>query len=128
MKLLLDTCTFLWLITDADHLSSTAREWFQESSNEVYLSTVSTWEIVLKHGRGKLSLPSQPEHFIPEQRTQHGIAPLPLDESSTFHLLRLPVLHRDPFDRMLVCQAIEHSLVILTPDVLITQYPVRTQW
>lgn len=128
MRLLLDTCTFLWLITDDDHLSTTARDWFQEPSNEVYLSTVSTWEIVLKYGRSKLPLPVQPERLVPEQRIQHGIASLPLDESSTFHLPRLPALHRDPFDRMLVCQAIEHSLVILTPDLLITQYPVRTQW
>ncbi|MEE8587378.1 MAG: type II toxin-antitoxin system VapC family toxin, partial [Acidobacteriota bacterium] len=58
----------------------------------------------------------------------YGIKPLPLDEESTFQIGRLPELHRDPFDRMLICQAIVHGLGILTPDELIHQYPVRTLW
>ena len=62
------------------------------------------------------------------QREAHAIAALPLDEESALHLSRLPVLHRDPFDRMLVCQAIVHGLTILTPDPLIAQYPARTTW
>jgi PIN domain nuclease of toxin-antitoxin system len=61
-------------------------------------------------------------------REAHGIAPLPIDEESALHVARLPLLHRDPFDRMLVSQAIVHGLTILTPDSLITQYPGRTAW
>lgn len=128
MNILLDTCTFLWLISDAEQLSETACKLFKDPDNEVYLSAVSTWEIVVKHMLGRLPLPHPPEQFIPEQRSSHGIDPLPLDEPTTFHLLRLPPLHRDPFDRMLICQAIERGLVILTPDPLITRYPVRTAW
>jgi len=128
MSILLDTCTFLWLIADAEQLSKTARKLFKDPDNEVYLSAVSTWEIVVKHVLGRLPLPHSPEQFIPEQRKSHGIDLLPLDEPATFHLLRLPPLHRDPFDRMLICQAIEKGLVILTPDPLITRYPVRTAW
>ena len=128
MKLLLDTCTFLWIILDDVQLSATARELFVNPAQAVYLSSISTWEIALKHGQGKLPLPESPERFVPEQRALHGIDPLPLDEPATFHLSRLPQRHRDPFDRMLVCQAIEHGMVILTPDTLITQYPVKTLW
>ncbi len=128
MRFLLDTCTFLWIILDDPQLSGTAREVFVDPTQDVFLSSVSTWEITLKHGQGKLPLPSPPERVVPEQRVLHGIDSVPLDESSTFHLYRLPRLHRDPFDRMLVCQAIEHGMVILTPDTLITQYPVKTMW
>ena len=62
------------------------------------------------------------------EREAHGIAPLPIDEESTLHLSRLPALHRDPFDRLLVSQAIVHGLTIVTPDPLVTQYPARTLW
>jgi PIN domain nuclease of toxin-antitoxin system len=65
---------------------------------------------------------------VPALRSGHGITSLPLDEESALHLTRLPALHRDPFDRMLVCQALAGGMVLLTPDPLITQYPVRTIW
>jgi len=128
MRLLLDTCTFLWISTDAPELSTRARELFVDPGNEVYLSSVSTWEIAIKYALGRLPLPEPPERFIPDQRKRHGIEPLPLDEEATLHLVRLPELHKDPFDRMLICQAIVHGLVILSPDELICQYPVRTMW
>jgi len=128
MKLLLDTSSFLWVILDAPELSGQAIELFTDPDNEVYLSSVSTWEIAVKYELGKLPLPEAPEKFIPSQRAMHGIEPLPLDEESTLYLTKLPYYHKDPFDRMLVCQAIVHGLVILTPDQLIQQYPVRTSW
>lgn len=128
MRLLLDTATFLWLITDAPDLSSRARELFVDPGNEVYLSAVSAWEIAVKYALGRLPLPEPPERFVPTQRQHHGIEALPLDEEAALHLVKLPLLHRDPFDRMLVCQGIVHGLVILTPDKLVNQYPVRTMW
>ena len=128
MNVLLDTCTFLWLITDAPELSRLAREVFEDPDNSVYLSTVSTWEISVKHSLGRLHLPELPATYIPKMRIAHGIESLPLDEVSTLHLGRLPELHRDPFDRLLVCQAIVGGLVILTPDESILQYPVRFVW
>jgi PIN domain nuclease of toxin-antitoxin system len=124
----LDTVTFLWAVSDAPELSDEARALFADPDNEICLSSVSTWEIAVKHSLGKLPLPEAPAKFIPPQRKQHGIDALSLDEETTLYLSRLPVLHRDPFDRMLVCQAIVHHLAILTPDELITQYPVRTIW
>lgn len=128
MRILLDTCTFLWIIADAPELSTRARELFGDPGNEVFLSSVSTWEISIKHALGRLPLPEAPERFIPTQREQHGVETLPLEESATLHLTRLPQLHKGPFDRMLICQAIIHGMVIITPDELILQYPVRSTW
>ena len=128
MKLLLDTCAFLWLLADAPELSPRARELFQSADNEVYLSAASAWEIAVKHGLGRLPLPDAPDRFVREMREAHGIAALPIDEESALHVSRLPMLHRDPFDRMLVSQAIVHGMTILTRDELVTQYPGRTTW
>jgi PIN domain nuclease of toxin-antitoxin system len=128
VRILLDTVRFLWAVTDAPDLSDDARALFVDPANEIYLSLVTNWEIAIKHSLGKLPLPEPPVRFVPAQRKQHGIDSLPLDEEATLHLTRLPVLHKDPFDRMLVCQAIVHYFVILTPDELISQYPVRTIW
>ena len=128
MRILLDTCTFLWLISSDKALSRSARDAFVDPDNDAFLSTVSAWEIALKHSLGKLPLPSAPERFIPLQRERHGVASLPLEEQAILHLPKLPLLHRDPFDRALICQAIQHELTLLTPDPLITQYAVRTAW
>ena len=128
MRLLLDTATFLWIITDSPELSARARELFVDPGNEIYLSSVSAWEISVKYALGRLPMPEPPERFVPFQRKQHGIESLPLDEEAALHLARLPLLHKDPFDRMLVCQAMVDGLVILTSDQLIHQYPVRTMW
>jgi PIN domain nuclease of toxin-antitoxin system len=128
VRLLLDTCTFLWIVGGMSDLSPRARELFVDPDNDIYLSAVSAWEIALKHAAGRLPLPDAPTGFVPAQRRRHGIDALGLDEESALHLDRLPPLHRDPFDRMLVCQAIVHGLVILGPDPLISQYPIRAAW
>ncbi len=125
---MLDTGTFLWIAIGSDQISSEAMDLFRDPQNDVYLSAISGWEIAVKHGLGRLSLPEPPEVYIPRIRERHSIEKLPLDEESALHVSRLPDLHRDPFDRMLVCQAIVHGLVLLTPDRQISQYPVRTRW
>lgn len=127
MKLLLDACTFLW-IAGGQPLSAAAGAAFRDASNDVFLSAASVWEITAKHQTGRLDLPEPPDQLIPTERSLRGILPLALDEDSALQLMRLPALHRDPFDRMLVCQAIAHGLAIVTPDPLIRQYPVRVIW
>ena len=126
MNILLDTCPFLWLILGSEDLSGVAREVFMGPENDVCLSAAFCWKIGVKWSLGRLHLPEDPGTFLVRQRRQHAFDPLPIDEAGTFHLPKLPHYHNDPFDRMLICQAIEHSLVLLTPDQFITQYPVRT--
>ena len=128
MKVLLDTCAFLWIVADAPELTVAARECFVDPANEVFLSVVSAWEIAVKHALGRLPLPHPPARFVPFERKRHSIEAQPLDEDAALHAARLPSLHRDPFDRMLVCQAIVQGMVILTPDPEIEQYAVRTLW
>ena len=128
MRVLLDTCTFLWILLDASDLSARAREIVVDPGTELLLSAASTWEIAIKHALGRLPLPESPERYVPRQRARHGIDTLPVTEEATLHLGRLPRLHADPFDRILVCQAIVHGLVLLTPDPDICQYPVRIEW
>jgi len=128
VKLLLDTCTFLWIISDSSELSEKARQLFITTDNVIYLSVVSSWEIMVKHSLGKLPLPDTPAEFISNGRRVHHIESLALVEKAIWHLDKLPALHRDPFDRILVCQAMAHNLILLTPDPLILQYPVKTYW
>jgi PIN domain nuclease of toxin-antitoxin system len=125
---MLDTCTFLWLITDAEDLSAVAREAFQDPANRAFLRSVSTWEIVVKCRLGRLSLPADAERFVPEQRKLHATDSLPLEEGAALMLSKLPDHHRDPFDRMLVCQANYHGLILLTSDDQIARYPVNRLW
>ena len=109
-------------------LSPRAREQFLKPENEFYLSVISEWEIVLKYSLKNLILSESPEILLPSERKKHGILPLPLSEEATLYLHRLPSLHRDPFDRMLICQAIAEKLTLITPDHEISQYPVPTVW
>jgi PIN domain nuclease of toxin-antitoxin system len=128
VRYLLDTCTFLWIVSGSSELPERVIHAFRHPDHEIFLSAASGWEIALKEARGRLFLPEPSHQFVTSEREAHGIGPLPIDEESALHLSRLPLLHRDPFDRMLVSQAIVHGLTILTPDTLITQYPARTLW
>jgi PIN domain nuclease of toxin-antitoxin system len=124
MRLLLDTHVFLWYITADPKLPATFRAASQDPDNEVYLSVASVWETVIKYHLGKLPLPAPPADYLPRQRDAHGIASLPIDEGAMPHLAGLPSLHRDPFDRLLVAQALQHGLTFATVDPEIADYPV----
>ena len=126
MKILLDTCTALWIAIDAPELSERAKGLFEASGNEIFLSTVSAWEISLKYALGKL--PSTPELFVLELRRIGRMESLPLIEEATLQLFRLPELHRDPFDRMLVAQAAAEGLTLVTHDQKLKAYDVPILW
>ena len=113
---------------EPERLSEVARRVVAAPENDVFLSSVSAWEIAVTWNRGKLMLDAPAERWVPRWRDAHGIAPLSLDETSALHVTRLPDLHRDPFDRMLVSQALVHGLHIVTPDEQIASYPARTVW
>ena len=101
---------------------------FEDEENGAFLSAVSAWEIAVKNLLGGLKLSEPPERFVPKYRTSHKIESLSLNEEMALQVRRLPRIHRDPFDRMLVCQAIAEGMTILTPDEMIRQYPVKTIW
>lgn len=128
MKLLLDTCTFLWLNAELSRLPPRVRQLCADQDNQLFLSAISAWEITVKHASGKLPLRLIPQEYITSRRAANGIVSIRFREEDAFHLSKLPPLHKDPFDRMLICQAIARGLTILTPDEQITQYPVLTTW
>ena len=124
MRLLLDTHVFLWFISGDARLNEAMKDSIRSNDNEVFLSIVSLWETIIKNRLGKLPLPEPAESYVPAQRQRHEISSLSLDEASVSHLAELPAIHRDPFDRMLICQAMEHGLTIVTVDNAIRAYPV----
>lgn len=128
MRILLDTCTFLWLAADAPELSAAAAKACADPSNDVFLSALSAWEIAIKHRLGRLPLPEPPQVYVPARRRWLRLDELPLDEQAAAHTHLLPDHHRDPFDRGLVAQAIVCGLTIATPDPLVRAYPVPTMW
>jgi len=128
LKLLLDTCTFLWLNSDLGRIPKRVRQLCADEGNQLFLSAISAWEITVKHSMGKLALRLSPQEYVTTYRTANGVVSIRFREDDAFHLSKLPVLHKDPFDRMLICQAIGRGLTILTPDENIAQYPVLTTW
>lgn len=128
MKVLLDTCAFLWMITDAQDLSPKAREILADPGNDLFLSAASCWEIAIKHGLGKIKFSGSPEKIVPDQMQRLSIQSLPVLASHALHTGALKLLHRDPFDRLLVSQSKLEGFPILTPDPLITAYGVETAW
>lgn len=116
---------FLWYVSADARLPQSFADAIREPTNDVFLSVASIWEAVIKFGIGKLPLPSPPADYLPAQRIAHRIASLPIEEAAMRHLANLPLLHRDPFDRMLVAQALEHALTIVTVDSVVREYPAQ---
>jgi len=128
MKCLLDTCTFLWLTDQTENLSTEAVAILQDSANDLFLSQISSIEIQIKFNRGKLPLGLPPNEFIRQALEKHHLHYLTLADDSIWALAKLPAIHQDPFDRLLIAQAIHEGLAILSPDQHIHAYPVRTIW
>jgi PIN domain nuclease of toxin-antitoxin system len=124
MNLLLDTHIFLWFISGNPQLKSRWQIQIEDPANQVYLSVASIWEATIKYQLGKLPLPESPEIYLPKQRDRHKIESLTIDEGTIQQLPKLPALHRDPFDRILICQAIQHDLTLMSVDGEIKQYPI----
>ncbi|MEG4849273.1 type II toxin-antitoxin system VapC family toxin [Microcoleus sp. B5-D4] len=127
MNILLDTHTLLWYLEDSKQLSSQAAEIIEDPSNALRLSIASLWEISIKLGLGKLSLQNSFSE-LEEVLQQLKIEVLPIAFSDTECYLNLPLHHRDPFDRILVAQAINHSLVLVSRDVAFDAYDIQRVW
>ena len=128
MKALLDTHAFLWWISDDPRLSEKAKEIIADGRNELFFSAASGWEISIKAGLGRLEVPEDLQRFISDQLSRNAIQVLPIYLSHALHTGSLPVHHRDPFDRILVSQAILEQIPLLSADLQIPHYPVEVLW
>ena len=128
MRLLLDTHALLWWISDDDRLSARARALVGDGANEVFVSAVSAWEIVVKAGIGRLEVPEPVDRFVVSQLEANTFHPLAITMRHALGLASLPDVHRDPFDRMLASQALLDDLILVSGDRVFAGYPVATEW
>jgi PIN domain nuclease of toxin-antitoxin system len=125
MRLLLDTHVFLWVQTAPERLRGHLAL-VEDERNTLVVSAASSWEIAIKHQLGRLALPEEPARYVPSRIRMIGAQPLPVEHAHALAVAELPVLHGDPFDRLLVAQAQLENLTILTADQTLAQYPVAT--
>ena len=127
MRFIIDTHTFLWFIHDSPQLSANAKN-LLESDNDLWVSIVSLWEIAIKVNIGKLTLPNAYEDFIPEQLTLNDIEILPITMAHLAIYTTLPLYHRDPYDRLIIGQAMTEKVSIIGADVTFDNYSVNRIW
>lgn len=126
MRYLLDTHVFLWWVTDNNKLPENARALISDKRNELFLSSASVWEIMIKSKIGKIDLPTDPQKFLKKQVKLNYITILNITIEHSLATYNLPEIHKDPFDRMLIAQAIVEKMTIVTSDSFIKQYNVQT--
>ena len=128
LKYLLDTNVWLWSLFEPERMSRNARQLFADFSQEIFLSAATSWEVTIKVGTGKLTLPEQPATYVPRRMADQGLRPLPISHPHALGVFSLPDYHRDPFDRLLVAQARLESMVLVTADRVIEKYQVDILW
>jgi PIN domain nuclease of toxin-antitoxin system len=128
MRALLDTHTFLWWNLDAPQLSAEVRAFIANGDNEIFLSAASAWEIAIKAAKGRLTLPEPPDQYVAERMRLHHFSALPIELSHALEVYRLPDIHQDPFDRLLIAQSQLEDMPILSGDFEIGRYQVELIW
>jgi PIN domain nuclease of toxin-antitoxin system len=128
LRLLIDTHVFLWWVDDSPELTAKARNAIANVNNECCLSVASCWEMAIKASLGKLRLAKPVERFITEQVSANGFALLNISLRQASKVEKLPFHHRDPFDRLLIAQAISEKLVIVSADKIFASYGVKVIW
>jgi PIN domain nuclease of toxin-antitoxin system len=128
LRVLLDTHSFLWLVTDDPKLSERAKSIFLDADNELLCSAVIGFEIAVKYSLGKLDLAEPPREFMENRLRNNALKPLAVTLAHTYRLAHLPFHHRDPFDRLLVAQALEEDLPLLSADEILSAYGIRRIW
>ena len=128
MRVLLDTHAFLWWITDDERLSAPARAAISSGDNLIFVSAATVWEIVVKSRLGRLPIREQIEGFIPAELEANAFQPLSITVRHALRLESLPDHHRDPFDRILVAQALAEEMPLISGDQAVRAYPVSTIW
>jgi PIN domain nuclease of toxin-antitoxin system len=124
VRLLIDTHILLWSALEPERLSPTARAAIEDGENDAYVSAVSAWEIAIKQSLGKLVLDRPAEHWLPEVLRKSGFEALEVTVASALRVRALPYHHRNPFDRLLVAQALEEGLTLVTHDSKLADYGV----
>ena len=122
MQYLLDTHILLWWLMTPEKLRAKAQRIISDKNNDIFISSASFWEMAIKQGIGRISLP----HNLMEATAAEGFKLLPILPEECLGVADLPLIHSDPFDRLLVIQAKFHNLVIITRDAMIPEYPVIT--
>jgi len=128
MRYLLDTHAFLWFATGDENLSAVAKEIIENSKNNIYLSSASVWELSIKIIIGKLKLKKDLNKFIAENIAIYGYIPMPVTIPHALAIAKLPEIHKDPFDRILIAQATVEKMKLISSDGYITRYSVKTVW
>lgn len=128
MKALLDTHVFLWWITNDPQLPPHVHGIIEDGNNELFFSAASCWEITIKAQLGRIKLPGKPDVFISDQMAINAIQSLPIQSSHALHVINLPYLHKDPFDRIIVAQSQLERLPVITSDPFIAKYMVEIIW
>lgn len=126
MRVLIDTHVFLWWFAAPERLGRRARRSIADGRNEVILSAASCWEMAIKAALGKLTLPEPVERYVPARIAAQGMETLAVLPGHALRVATLPPLHRDPFDRLIVSQALVEELPLLTADTQLRAYGVRT--
>ncbi len=128
MKLLLDTHTLLWFIAGSASLSAYARSLIEDIANEKFVSIASIWETAIKISIGKMSLSAPFDVLFPHQLKINGFELLPIKIEHTSVVTNLPFHHRDPFDRLLIAQAIEEKMSLASADARFDDYGITRLW
>jgi PIN domain nuclease of toxin-antitoxin system len=126
--LLLDTHAFLWFVLNDPQLSGNARVLMADPSNELLLSPASYWEIAIKVSIGKYALPGDFTDFMEQQITDNNLTVLPITVKHAAVVATLPFHHRDPFDRLLIAQAMTEAIPLLSADAIFDAYPITRMW
>lgn len=121
MRFLLDTHVLLWAVGDSGRLPETARNWLEDGNNEVFFSAASLWEVAIKASLGREDFRIDPEQIL-QAMPETGFAELPISARHAVEVSRLPPIHKDPFDRLLVAQSRVEPMLLLTNDELLVQY------
>jgi PIN domain nuclease of toxin-antitoxin system len=128
VKYLLDTMVWMWSIDLVERIGERGREILDNGQEELYLSAVTSWELSIKMRLGKLKLPAPPAECIPRFMAKQGLHPLPVTHIHAAKVYDFPLHHNDPFDRLIMAQAIVEEMVILTSDRAFQKYPVEILW
>jgi PIN domain nuclease of toxin-antitoxin system len=128
MKYLLDTMVWLWSVGPTDKIGSAGLAVLTNGEEDLYFSAASSWEIAIKTKLGKFDLPEPPPRYVPKRLAEQGIQSLSVTQSHSLKVYDLPLHHSDPFDRLIIAQALAEGMAILTSDRAFKKYPVELVW